>query len=384
MELTQTLVEELAEAAREHGRLGLDTEFMPEGRYRPLLCLVQIVVGERVEILDPLVDTFDPTPLADVLADPEVEVVLHAGRQDVAILRREWKTTFTNVFDTQVAAGFAGFSAQAGYNGLLHDALRVRIPKTASFTRWDARPLTEEQIRYARGDVEHLLPLADYIQERLRSRGRLEWAREECVAIAEASDERDPDQVWRRLPRVSGLDPRERAVAQAIAGWRERTAAREDRPVGAVLRDPTVVELAKRQPSGRRDLARIRGITPDVVRRRGDEVIAAIARGQQAEPIYLEESDRAPTEPVDGPTIALAESLVRARAQEAGLAYELIAARADLSPVVVAARRGQPEPDVRTLRGWRRELVGAELLELLAGRRKLAVGPGGRVEVNEA
>ena len=200
--------------------------------------------------------------------------------------------------------------------------------------------------------------------------------------IAEATDERDPDEVWRRLPRVSGLDPRERAVARELAAWRERTAAREDRPVGAVLRDPTVVELAKRQPTGRRELAQIRGITPDVVRRRGDDVTAAIERGRAAEPIHLENGDRAPTEAIDGPTIALAESLVRSRAQEAGLAYELIAARADLSPVVVAARRGHPEPDVRTLQGWRRELVGEELLELLAGRRTLGVN-GGRVKVTE-
>jgi ribonuclease D len=311
MGVTQTDVDRLAEAAREQGRLGLDTEFMPEGRYRPLLCLVQIVVGDEVVVLDPLVDRFDPAPLAAALADPAVEVVVHAGRQDVAILRREWRTTFTTVFDTQVAAGFAGFSAQAGYNGLLHDVLKIRLAKTASFTRWDARPLTDEQIRYARGDVEHLLPLADDIQRRLTERGRMQWAREECVAIAEATDERDPDEVWRRLPRISGLDPRERAVARALAGWRERTAAREDRPVGAVLRDPTVVELAKRQPSGRRELAQIRGITPDVVRRRGDDVLAAIEAGRRAEPIRLEGGDRAPAEAVDGPTIALAESLVR-------------------------------------------------------------------------
>jgi ribonuclease D len=384
MPVTQTQVDELAAAARDQGRLGLDTEFMPEGRYKPLLCLVQIVAGEQVEVLDPLVGSFDPSPLAEVLADPAIEVVLHAGRQDVAILRREWRTTFVNVFDTQVAAGFAGFSAQAGYNGLLHDVLRIRLPKTASFTRWDARPLTDEQVRYARGDVEHLLPLADDIQRRLVEHGRLEWAREECVAIAEATDERDPDEVWRRLPRVSGLDPRERAVAQALTAWRERTAAREDRPVGAILRDPTVVELAKRQPPGRRDLAQVRGISPDVVRRRGDDVMAAIERGLQAEPIHLEEGDRASTEPADGPTIALAESLVRSRAQEAGLAYELIAARADLSAVVVAARRRRAEPEVRTLQGWRRELVGTELLELLAGRRTLGVGAGGRVKISEA
>src|SRR3954464_3445915 len=214
MQELQTEVDRLAEMARAQGRLGLDTEFMPEGRYRPLLCLVQIVVGVHVEGLDPLGATFAPPPLAPVLADPDIEGVLHAGRQDVAILRREWKTTFQNVFDTQVAAGFAGSSAQAGYPGLLHDVLGIRLAKSASFTRWDARPLTPEQVRYAREDVEHLLPLADEIQRRLTGRGRLQWAREECRAIAEATDERDPEEVWRRLPRISGLDPRRPGAAR--------------------------------------------------------------------------------------------------------------------------------------------------------------------------
>ena len=203
------------------------------------------------------------------------------------------------------------------------------------------RPLTDEQLRYARGDVEHLLPLADDIRGRLEARDRLEWAREECRAIALATDERDPEEVWRRLPRAAGLDPRERAVARELAAWRERTAEREDRPVGAVVRDPTVVELAKRQPASRKELAQIRGVNPDVVRRRGEDILAAIERGRAAEPIRLEDGDRLATESQDGPVIALAEALVRARAQEAGLAYELIAARADLAPIVVAARRGQ-------------------------------------------
>ena len=373
-------VRAIAERARGAGRLGLDTEFLPEGRYRPLLCLVQVVVEDEVWVLDPLAG-FDPAPLAAVLADPAVEVVVHAGRQDVAILRREWSTGVADVFDTQVAAGFAGFSAQAGYNGLLHDALKIRLPKTASFTRWDARPLTDEQLRYARGDVEHLLPLADHIRGRLEASGRVEWAREECRAVAQASDERDPEEVWRRLPRVAGLDPRERAVARELGAWRERTAERENRPVGAVLRDQTVVELAKRTPGGRKELAQIRGMNTDAVRRRGDDILAAIQRGRAAEPVRLDEGERLGVEPQDGPVIALAEALVRARAQEAGLAYELIAARADLTPIVVAARRGQPEPDVRTLRGWRRALVGAELLELLGGSRRLSVGPGGRISV---
>jgi ribonuclease D len=373
----------LARRAREEGRFGIDTEFMPEGRYRPLLCLVQIVVGDEIAILDPIADPgLDTSPLAEVLADPAIEVVLHAGRQDVALLRRCWQTDVTNVFDTQVAAGFAGFSAQAGYLGLLHDVLKIRVAKSASFTRWEVRPLTEEQLSYAREDVEHLLPLTDELQERLTARGRLEWAREECFPIAEATDDRDPEDAWRRLPRATSMDPRERAVAKELAAWRERVAASEDRPVGSVLRDPAALELAKRQPSDQRALGQIRGVNPDVVRRRGRDILAAIERGQSAPPLKLEATERFATEASDGPVIALAEALVRGRAVEAGLAYELIAARADLTPIVVAARRGQEEPDVRTLRGWRRALVGEELLSLLRGERTLKVADA-RVAVSE-
>jgi ribonuclease D len=373
-------VTRLAERAKSEGRFGIDTEFLPEGRYRPLLCLVQVCVGAEIVLLDPLAG-FDPSPLAGLLADPAIEVVLHAGRQDVAILRREWGCEITNLFDTQVAAGFAGSSAQAGYTGLLNDVLKIRVAKTASFTRWDVRPLTPEQLSYAREDVEHLLPLADELQRRLRASGRLEWAREECQVVADVSDERDPEEVWRRLPRASGLDPRERAVARELSAWRERTAMAEDRPVGSVLRDPALVELAKRQPIGRHELGQIRGVNPDLIRRRSADIVSAIERGREAPPLRLEDSDRLMTESGDSPTVALSEALVRARAHEAGLAYELIAARADLTPIVVAARRGDPEPDVRTLKGWRRELVGAELLELLGGRRRLGVGENGRVEI---
>jgi ribonuclease D len=375
-------VDEIADRAARAGRLGIDTEFVPEGRYRPLLCLVQVAVDDDIWILDPLDGGgFDPAPLARVLADPAVEIVLHAGRQDVAIVRREWRTEVTNVFDTQVAAGFAGFPAQAGYLGLLADALGIRLKKSASFTRWDVRPLTEEQLRYASEDVEHLGALADDLQRRLTETGRLGWAREECLAIAEASDERDPDEVWRRLPRATGLSPSDRAIARELAAWRERTAEREDRPVGSIVRDPALVELAKRKPADRKDIQNIRGITPDVVRRRAEDIVAAVARGREAEPIHLEEGERLGSDPADGPVIALAEALVRTRALEAGLAYELIAARADLNPIVVRARRGRPEPDVRTLRGWRRELVGTELLELLAGEHTLGVEDG-RIRVD--
>ena len=377
-------VARVAALARERGRFGIDTEFMSEGRYRALLCLVQIAVddpdaedGTQIILLDSL-DAVDATPLAELLPEPGIEIVLHAGRQDVAILRRAWSTEVNNIFDTQLAAGFAGGSAQAGYGNLLGAILGRRVGKTASYTRWDSRPLTAEQLSYAAEDVAHLLELTDELQRRLRETGRLDWAREECRRLESATDERDPETAWERLPRIGQLDPRARAVARELAAWRERTASSEDRPVGSVLADPTLVELAKRQPATLRGLEQIRGIHPSGIRRRGVEILEAIARGQEA-PAIPREQARGRSDPGDAPLIALAEALLRARALEAGLAYELIASRNELELIVGAARRGEREPDVRTLTGWRRELVGADLRDLLAGRRAIAVGPDRRL-----
>jgi len=376
-----------ASAARAHGRIGIDTEFMSEGRYRALLCLVQIAVddpgngaGPRIDLIDSL-DHVDATPIAQLLADPSIEVVLHAGRQDVAILRRAWNTEITNIFDTQLAAGFVGASAQTGYGNLLGSMLGRCVGKTASYTRWDARPLTAEQLSYAAEDVAHLLELADEVQRRLRESGREAWAREECRRLESATDERDPNSAWERLPRIGQLDPRARAVAKELAAWRERTAAEEDRPVGSVLADPALVELAKRHPTSLTALEQIRGIHPSGIKRRGAAILEAIAAGMQEPPIPREEP-RGRSDPEDAPLIVLAESVLRARALEAGLAYELIASRGELEMIVAATRRGEPEPEVRTLEGWRSELVGTDLRDLLAGRKAVSVGPDRRLSLS--
>jgi ribonuclease D len=378
-----------AAAAAQTGRIGIDTEFMSEGRYRALLCLVQIAVdpsggdgAPRIELIDPLGE-IDVTPIAQLLADPMIEVVLHAGRQDVAILRRAWSTEITNIFDTQLAAGFVGASAQTGYGNLLGSMLGRRVGKTASYTRWDARPLTAEQLSYAAEDVAHLLELADEVQRRLRETGREGWAREECRRLESATDERDPYTAWERLPRIGQLDPHARAVARELAAWRERTAAAEDRPVGSVLADPALVELAKRHPSNLGALEQIRGIHPSGIRRRGQAILDAIAAGMQAPPIPRDEA-RGRSEPEDTPLIVLAEALLRARALEAGLAYELVASRGELELIVAATRRGEPEPDVRALEGWRSELVGADLRALLAGKKAISVGPDRRLRVGSS
>jgi ribonuclease D len=359
---------------------------MGEGRYRTLLCLVQVAVpasdGVRIEVIDPLDDEVDPVPLAEILADPAIEIVMHAARQDVALLRRVWRTEVTHLFDTQVAAGFAGLRAQAGYESLLGDVLGIRLPKSASYTKWDRRPLSAEQVAYAREDVEHLFQLADALQDRLRERGRLEWAREECRFLETVSDERDLDAIFDRLPRIAGLDARSRAVARELVEWRESLAATQDRTVQSVLADAALVEIAKRKPDSRKALENIRGINPGNLRRRGDDILDAVARGRDRAPIPFEGERRPSPHSGDAPLIALSEALVRARVADSDLAYELVASRADLQAILAGVREGA-DADVRTLRGWRRELVGDELLALLRGERALAIGGDLKVEVTE-
>jgi ribonuclease D len=370
-------IERAAEVARASGRIGVDTEFMSEGRYRPLLCLVQIAVANtgdaEVLLIDALADDADLRSLATTLADPEIEVIVHAGRQDVAILRRVAETEVRNVFDTQIAAGFAGSSAQTGYGNLVAGMLNERVGKTASYTRWDTRPLSAEQLRYAAEDVAHLLPLADELKRRLRESGRLQWALEECRRLEDATDERDPESAWERLPRINQLDPRSRAVARALAAWRERTAAAGDRPVGSVLGDQVVVEIARRRPESVDQLAHIRGVHRSTLNRRGADILDAVARGLEDPPIPRERTPPR-SDAADGPVIAFVEAWLRARALEVGLAYELVASRAELEALIGAARRGEPEPAVRALTGWREQLVGSDLRDLVAGKRAIAVG----------
>ena len=380
---------EIARAARASGRIALDTEFMGEGRYRTLLCLIQLAVpegatGERIELVDPLAEDLDGSPLADVLADPDVQVVVHAGRQDIALVRRRLGTEVQNVFDTQVAAGFAGMAAQASYETLLSELLGIKVSKSASFTRWDARPLSPEQREYAREDVVHLLELAGALERRLAEIGRLEWAREECTPLCQSSDARDLETVFARLPRVRGLSASAQTIAHELVRWREELAAAQDQPVQRILADAALVEIAKRRPTSPAKLEQIRGVNQGSLRRRGRDLLETVRRSAELPPLERTRDTRPPTsDPDDAPLVALAEALVRARAREAGLAYELLAARADLQAIVAAGRNGD-EADVRTLRGWRRELVGAELLALLGGRVSLSVyeeGPARKLRI---
>ncbi len=384
---TESALQEFIAIAQRAKVVGLDTEFVGEGRYRTLLCLIQLAAPHPrarngsprtlIELIDPLSGALDLSPLGRLLADPQVQVITHAGRQDVALLRRALSTEVNGLFDTQLAAGFLGLPAQRSYEGLLSEVLSVQLRKSASFTRWEARPLTEEQLSYAKEDVEHLIALAHALQDRLRSVGRLQWALQECEAIARASDERDLQAVFTRLPRIASLSRQAQALAHALVHWREDTAAAADRPVQSVLSDAALLEIARRAPRTAQELAKIRGVQHSLVRRCGEQIVQAIAQARsrgQLPPLPLQRS--VPTHPSDASLVALSEALARDRARQSGLAYELVTSRAELQAIVAAKRLREPEPAVRPLRGWRRQLLGEELLRLLDGELALSVAEG--------
>ena len=243
---------------------------------------------------------------------------MHAARQDVAILRRALDTEIRGLFDTQLAAGFAGLSASLGYGALLDQLLGVKLKKGEGFTKWDRRPLTPQQLRYARDDVAHLIQLADAIKDRLAENGRLEWVREECRPLEEATDERDAREVWRRLPRVNQLGGDARAVAREVAAWRE--AGRPARRTSPRRRSsPTRPSSRSRaRPAQRRQAARHPRPLPE-----GDQALGRRDRRRRAarrEGGAAAEGGRAAafSTAADAPVIALCEALVRARALEAG------------------------------------------------------------------
>lgn len=381
------MISTLADRAAEHGRLAIDTEFVSERRYQAQLCLIQVAVpddegqdGVRTEVLDPIADELDPGPLVEVLADPAIEVIMHAGRQDVAILRRTWETVITTVFDTQVAAGFLGFGNQEGYEQLVQRVLGVRLRGGEGFTRWDKRPLTEKQIAYAADDARCLLALGAGLERQLAERGRADWAREESRLVEASDDVRSAEKAYDRLPKLGRLDHQGRAVAMRLAIWRDGIAQELDRPPASVLPDQVLVELAKRTPKDRAALDNIRGLPQQTLHRRGAELVEQIARGRGEEP-----PPPPPSSPKrdssEAPLVSLAQAVVRQRSRESGVATELIATQSELTALVGAVRRERDADGVRALAGWRRELVGQELVDLIDGRRQVSVDAGGALVV---
>ena len=349
---------------------GLDTEFHRERTYYARLALLQLSWPDGIAVVDPLV--VDVAPLADVLAGPGT-CVMHAATQDLEILARVCGTVPSRLFDTQVAAGFIGFSS-VGLGGLVQSLLDIKLPKADRLTDWLARPLPPGAIEYAASDVAHLHELHRRIVAELEARGRLQWALDECeIHRTRAVSEPVPERAWWRIKEARSLRGRAAAVAQVLAAWRERKAAEVDRPVRFVLPDLAIVSMAQRPPERERDLERVRGL--DEGKRRGlagRELLEVVAEGLE---LPLERLQLPPDVNIDRSRRAAA-SLVSAwaaqRARDLQIDAAILATRSDIESFLVHG-------DGRLSSGWRHDVVGEPIRALAAGEAALALDADGRL-----
>jgi ribonuclease D len=366
-------VQAFARDARNEGRLALDTEFVWERTYSPVPCLLQLATAERLAVLDPLEDV-DVGPIAELVADPAVQLVMHAPAGDLLLFATRYGVRATNVFDTQLAAGFVGHGISMAYDRLVERALSVTLTHNETFSDWSRRPLTEAQIAYAADDVHYLFALADALIERLEQMGRRPWAEDEIARRygPGATIEPDPQRAYLKVARRGRLSGRQLAALRAVAAWREEEARARDLPPGWVLKDPSVVEVARRNPQDAAALGRLRGLG-NLSASASQRLLETLARAAQAEP------PPAPRELPPGlarrvaAASALGAVLVRARCEGAHIAPELVATRAELESFVEAMATGVDGHALLT--GWRRELVGAELEQLVRGNVALALDP---------
>ncbi len=371
-----TTTEELADfvgRARHAPAIGIDTEFMRERTYFTRLCLIQISLGDETVIIDPLV-VEDLSPLFGLLRDSGVVKVLHAGIQDLEIFFRLMGATAAPVFDTQLAANLAGFPQQTGYGTLVRDLVGVQLDKADTFTDWARRPLTKAQIDYAHDDVRYLLPIYGKLRRALERDERIEWLEKDFERLADpVFYEVVPEDQWRRVKRVSSLNRRQLAVAREVAAWREREAQARDMPKRWVLGDESVIEISRRMPATEEELEGIRGVSTKLPKRRYGGLLKAVAAGRAVpddELPVLERRRRRPAQDTDA-AVDLMVALVRMRAKEHGVAMPVLASREDLERLASGDREAHA-----LLEGWRREIVGEELLALLEGRIGLALKDG--------
>jgi ribonuclease D len=364
-------LEPVLEEARAQGRCALDTEFVWERTYAPALSLIQIATAGRVAVVDPL-EGAPAGPVAELVGDPGVTKVMHAASGDLAAFLLHHDVRPAAILDTQLAAGFAGFGGSLSLERLLDAALGIRLPHDEGFTDWQRRPLTQTQVEYAAADVSHLLAAADVLVGRLDQLGRRAWLDEELDARfgPSAAIVQDPAQAWRRVSGRGKLRGEQLAALVAAAEWREREARRRDIPAAWLIKDATLVELARRRPRTAAEAQNVRGLQ--------------LRRGPQLESLLAALAAAGPPPPAEGElssdlrrrvrvVLPLASSVLHACCAHAGIASELVATRADLETLIVKAARG--EEDHPLMRGWRNELAGQRLMALLRGEVALRVLP---------
>ena len=360
--------------------VAVDTEFMRESTYWPILCLVQVAGPHGAVAIDPLAEGMDLEPLLRVMADPGPVKVFHAARQDLEIFHRLMGRVPAPLFDTQAAAAVCGFGESVSYEVLVARLAGARIDKSSRFTDWSVRPLRKRQLDYALDDVIHLRTVYEKLAQQLADNGRGSWIEEEMAILANP-ETYDPD------PRQSYLRIKSRstnsgilAVLREVAAWRETEAQRRDLPRNRVLRDQALVEIAQHGPRDVGELARTRGLGQRLAEgEAGAGILAAVAQGL-AVPEAERPRPRARREtPRDvGPVADLLKVLLKMKCAEWDVAQRLVASAEDVERI--AAEGAVP---VAALAGWRREVFGADALRLRNGAAVLAV-EGGKLRLRPA
>jgi ribonuclease D len=371
---TASELSELVAHLRASGRFAFDTEFVSEETFEPVLCLIQVATRERLAAVDALA-VRDLSAFWDAVNDPGIEVVMHAASEDLRICRFQTGTVPRRVYDVQIAAGLVGFGYPLSLGNLVAQAMKIAVVGGETRTDWRRRPLSEPQLRYALDDVRYLLELADSLSVRLAEWGRTAWAESEFAQFVGAIQNRVEEERWRRLPGLHHLSRRGLETARRLAEWRFEEARRTNRPLRQLLRDDLLVAIAKRQPATRRDLEALRDFNRPHLLNKGHEILAVIA-GSQSVP-----ADQLP-EPADrheeGPGMTMVVSLLAAAMAQCcaqhRVAAGLVGASNDLKDLVRWHTQGRPEGRPPGLaQGWRRDVCGATLLDVLAGRVALRV-----------
>lgn len=353
----------------------LDTEFHRERTYYPRLALVQIAWHDQLAVIDPLA-----VPIAHLakLLDGEGLAVLHAAEQDLEVLYHECGTRPRRIFDTQIGAGFIGYSSPS--LATLHDRLLgVELAKEARLSDWFQRPLPDHMLAYAAADVERLLEISDILQEELHARGRLEWAEEECARLLKRADAgRSPETAWLRIKEVRRMEGRPRALAQAVARWREEYASQQNKPVRHVLSDLGVAVVAQRMPKSVEQLREIRGVEPRNLRKGADKDLLEFLHEIRGADLAIEPASTSPKiDPALKPAVSLITSWAAQHAAESDLDPALVATRNDIEALL------RSDPDCRALKGWRADIIAAPVQQLLEGTAAVAFDNQGRLTLEE-
>jgi len=370
---TPDQVDDLAARARDAGRMALDVEFLWERTYAPIPCLAQGAVDDDIFLIDPI-EGAPLQPISDVLEDPAVEIIMHAPSADLILFALGFGTRPTNLLDSQLIGGFVGLGSGQSLGALLSRVLGVKVAKTEGYSDWSRRPLTAAQLDYAAADVAHLFALVDELMQRADDRGRGAWVREEHERRygPGARIAADPWDSWRKVKGQGRLTPQERAVLRRAAAWREEEARRRDRPVGWLIPDRTLIEVARRLPTTSQALLSERGVPAALKERDAGALIDSMQKGLDDEPIALGPPPPPAVQARLDTLVPLAQVLLGARAAAADLAPTLVATRDEVESFLVAVLTDTDPADQSLGRGWRRDVAGDALMEMAAGRLGIA------------